>query len=760
MTTGARHTDRKNAVDVCLAVEARASIGANASVLLAFLILLGWITPRLSAQEGPPPGPPPGGDQPSNGSFTLKVNSDLVLTNVVVRDRRTGEVVRGLKQSDFTILENGKPQRISTFDFESVDQATPLNEATISGMAGSAATKAPAKSVVATNEQLRNHRLIVFFFDLTSMQPEDIDRSVDAAKNYVNKQMQPADLVAVVSLNTGLSLDQDFTADKASLLHAVGNYNGSEGQGFAPGATSTTNTVEDSTAYSADEGEYNDINTDRELFAISTISKSLAYIEEKKSLLYFSGGISRDGIENQASLRNAINAAVRANLSIYSVDTRGLQAISPLGDATTGSLRGTGAFNGSALQNNLNANFNSQEVMATLSSDTGGKAFFDSNDFAPAFQRLQQDTSAYYSIGFRSSDPRRDGRYRKLQVKLNRSDLKDVKLEYRQGYYAPADFKHSTNDDRERELEEELASELPATDVAVYLQALYFRTDETHYFVPVSIVVPGSQIPFTKGGDRDKATLDIIGQVRDAAGHDIGDARQTVKLAIDQSQQVSRKNIQYSTGFSLPIGKYHLKFVVRENETGKMGSFETDINVPDLRKTPLKLSSVVLASQRIPNTNKKDASPLVRDGVEFVPNLPHVFRQDQHLYLLYEVYDPSKVGAGASGGDKPAGKPAKGAPGSPVRVLTSIEFLNGTTKVYETPLVEAKEINTPARSAVAFQFDVPLAQLKPGLYTCQINVIDDAGGSFSFPRTAMLIRDVEAAPVAAPTPATPAPGAQ
>jgi VWFA-related protein len=698
---------------------------------------------HLYAQQPPPP---PDSQPPSTSSYTLKVESDLVLSNVVVRDKKTGEVVRGLKVSDFTLLENGKPQKIVSFDFESVDQAAPLNEATVSGMARSKTSPAN-KANVATTEQLHNHRLIVFFFDLTSMQPEDIDRAVDAAKSYINRQMQAADLIAVLSLNTNLSLDQDFTANKPLLLRAVSQYNGSQGQGFAPGASSTTNAVEDSTAYTPDESEYNDINTDRELFAISTISKSLAYIGEKKSLLYFSGGISRDGIENQASLRNAINAAVRSNLSIYSVDVRGLQAISPLGDATTGSLRSTGAFNGSALQNNLDANFNSQEVMATLSSDTGGKAFFDSNDFAPAFQRLQQDTSAYYTLGFRSTDLRRDGRYRKLTVKINRND---VKLEYRAGYYAPTDFKHATNEDRERELEEQLASDLPATDVAVYLQALYFRTDETHYFVPVSIVVPGSQIPFTKGGDRDKATLDIIGVVKDAAGREIGDARQTVKLAIDQSQQVTRKNIQYSTGFNLPIGKYHLKFVVRENETGKMGSFETDINVPDLRKAPLKLSSVVLASQRVPNADKKAVSPLVRDGQEFVPNLPHVFRQDQHLYLLYEVYDPKHANPGASAADsgdtKPAAKPVKVTPpaSAPVRVLTSIEFLSGTTKVYETPLVEAKDINTPARDAVAFQFDVPLAQLKPGLYIAQINVIDDAGGSFTFPRTALLIRDAQA----------------
>ena len=111
-----------------------------------------------------------------------------------------------------------------------------------------------------------------------------------------------------------------------------------------------SNQVEDTTGYTPDESEYNDINTDRELFALRAMSKSLEKITEKKSLLYFSGGISRDGIENQASLRAAINAAVRANLAIYSVDTRGLQAVSPLGDASTGSLRGTGAYNGGALR--------------------------------------------------------------------------------------------------------------------------------------------------------------------------------------------------------------------------------------------------------------------------------------------------------------------------------------------------------------------------------------------------------------------------
>jgi VWFA-related protein len=689
-------------------------------------------TPIAAQQESPA------------GTFTLKVQSDIVLTNVVVRDKKTGEVVKGLKASDFTILENGKPQKIASFDYQNVDEAAVLQEkSTVTGKATIADLL--NNDFAANPAELKDHRLIVMFFDLSSMQPEDTDRAVQAAQDYINKKMQPADLVALVSLDTSLSMDQDFTSDKAALLKGVGKYNGTEGTGFANGNEGGTSagTADDASSFTADDSEYNSLNTDRELYAIRTIAKSLERVDQRKSLLYFSGGLTRQGIENQASMRAATNEAVRANMAIYSVDSRGLEALPPVGNASTGSLRGTAAYSGASMQSNLNSNFASQETLATLSSDTGGEAFFDSNDFAPAFQQIQHDTEAYYIVGFRSSNVARDGSYRHLTVKLNRTD---VKLDYRQGYFAPADFQHQKTEDREQALTEQMRSDLPATDVAIYLQALYFRLEDNKFFVPVSLIVPGSQIHSVKNGDRDKANIDVMGQVKNAQGIIVGNVRDNVKLALDAAQQVQRKNIQYSTGFTLAPGKYHLKFVVRENQTGAMGSFETDILVPDLKKTPLKLSSIVLSSQRVPSTAKKTVSPLVRDGVEWIPNVPHVFRQDQHLYFLYEVYDPAKQ----KGAPEPASSPGlTRREGGPVRVLTNIEFLSGGVKVYETPLVEAKAINIPERSAVAFQFDVPLTQLKAGTYVCQVNVIDDAGGSFSFPRMAMVVQP-GAAPVVVP----------
>ena len=679
----------------------------------------------------------------AQGSFTLQVNANIVLTNVVVRDKKTGAVVKGLKASDFTIIEDKRQQTIASFDYQNVAEAAVLAEKnTVAGKASIADLL--EHNFAASPEALRDHRLIVIFFDLSTMQDEDIDRAVDAADNYVNKQMQPADLVALVSMSTGLSMDQDFTSDKQVLLKTIARYNGTDETGFASGTTgSTDGTSDNASAFSADDSEYNSLNTDRELLAIRAIAKSLERVDQRKSLLYFSGGLTRNGIENQASLRAATNEAAKANMAIYSVDARGLQALAPVGDASTGSLRGNSAYSGSAATAQLSANYGSQETLSTLSVDTGGKAFFDSNDFGPAFQQVQHDTEAYYILGFHSTNQARDGSYRHLTVKVDRDD---VKLEFRPGYYAPADFQHQKTEDREQALTEQMRSDLPVTDVAVYLQALYFRESENSFYIPVSLIVPGSQIPFIKNGDRTKANIDILGQVKNAQGITVGNVRDTVKLALDASQQVERKNIEYSTGFRLAPGRYHLRFVVRENQTGNMGSFETDIQVPDMKKAPIKLSSVVLASQRTPNAAKDTINPLVRDGVEWVPNVAHVFRQDQHLYFLYEVYDPTK----AKGAPEPAAAPGLvRREGGPVHVLTSIEFLMNGSKVYETPLVTADAINIPQRDAVAFQFDVPLTQLKPGTYICQVNVIDDAGGSFTFPRMALRV-------TAAAVPATPA----
>ena len=688
--------------------------------------------------------------QPQQPQYRVHVTSELVLVNVVVRDNK-GNLVRDLKKDDFTLLEDGKRQTISSFDFENVDELKTAGaaETTVSGTAPDGALLRPAEKTAALNA--RDRRLMLLFFDFSGMDPEQIDRSVDAAKKFVQTRMQPADLIALVSLATNMRIDLDFTDDKTKVLGALTAYTSGQGQGFDNGATgSSEGAAETSGAFTADDTDYNTFNADRKLLALQAIMQTLGKISQKKAIIYFSNGISQNGVDNQSALRAATASAVKANVSIYPVDIRGLQAFPPGGEAQNASLHGQSAYNGAAVLNDLSSNAATQDTLSTLASDTGGKAFFDSNDFSGVFAQVQKDSSAYYVLGFTSTNALKDGRFRRLKVQLNRQDLK---LDYRSGYYAGRDFEHLNRADREQQIQDELASELSQTDVAVYAGAAYFRQDDSHYYLSVSLVIPGSQIPFVQAKDKDNATIDVIGEVRAGGKFPVGHLRDTVKLALDSAQQVRRKNVQYNTGFLLAPGSYHLKFVVRENQSGRMGSFETDVQIPDLRKVPLRMSSVVLSSQRVPASAKKTSGPhpLVQDQTELVPNITHVFTQDQHLYLQYEVYDAARGknpvpsteanGSANTSASEAAKSAASKAPRDSVRVLTSIEFLQGGAKVYESKPVVANEVTAPDRKAVIFQIDLPLLALKPGFYVCQVNVVDDVAGNFAFPRSPILVKE-------------------
>jgi VWFA-related protein len=694
-------------------------------------------TPQAQSPPQQQPPPPPQTPPSMSSRGVLKVTTEIVLVNVVARDRR-GELIKDLKKDDFTLFEDGKKQDVASFDFEKVD------EMVMAGAAGSTVTGTADKGGGLLNTKVqksldaRDRRLMLMFFDFSAMEPDDIDRSVNAAKKYVNSKMQPADLVALMSLDTNLSLDLDFTDDKDKILAKLAAYNNSEGQGFSNGSEgSSEGAAETGGSYTADDTDYNTFSADRKLLALESVMAAMGKIPQKKSLIYFSNGITQSGVDNQSALREATAAAVRANVSIYPVDVRGLSAFPPGGQAQSASLHGQSAYTGASVLSDLNGNDASQETLYTLAADTGGKAFMDTNDLSGVFSVVQRDTSAYYVLGYTSSNKLKDGRYRRLKVTVNRPD---VKLEYRAGYYAGRDYQHMKSTDRETQLEDELAAELPETDLPVYAGASYFRQDDSHYYLAVSLVIPGSQIPFVQAKDKDNATIDVIGQVLENGKLPVGRLRDTVKLAVESSQQVRRKNVQYNTGFLLAPGNYHLKFVVRENSNGRMGTFETDVRIPDLRKAPLRMSSVVLSSQRVPATGKKAKfQPLITEQTELLPSVTHVFQQDQKLYLQYEVYDSAKAKAAESGN----ATQNKGEHGN-VRVLTSIEFLQGDVKVYETKPVLAQEVTAPDRKAVVFQMEIPLESLKPGFYTCQINVIDDVAGNYAFPRWPILIRPAAA----------------
>ena len=373
------------------------------SRMLAGALIAALLTPPLPAQNQQPT------PKPENTQlYRFKAETELVLVNVTVRDK-SGKVVRDLKKENFTILEDNKPQQVSSFDFEQVDMAVPAPAQAVLAAPKSATKDTSAAAPAITQKfDMRDHRLVVLFFDMTSMEPEEIDRAVDAARRFVSKQMGPADMVGVVSLSSSLTVNQDFTQDRDALDKALARLSPTSGQGFSEGMTGDTEGTPDTAQpFTPDDTEYNIFNTDRRLEALQSLATSLGRIEQKKSIVYFSSGMDRTGIENQAQLRNAINSAVRSNVAIYPMDMRGLKAIVPGGEAQQASLRGTAPYSGRSMENAFNSHAATQETLTTLAADTGGQAFLDSNDFNAVFKRVQEDTAEIAKV---EAYPRLEGR--------------------------------------------------------------------------------------------------------------------------------------------------------------------------------------------------------------------------------------------------------------------------------------------------------------------------------------------------------------
>jgi VWFA-related protein len=657
---------------------------------------------------------------------------DLISIDVIVRDR-DGNVVRGLTPADFEIREDGRPQETLTFSFQEVtDAATPVASAELLATAEARALEearraspssqpaAAAEPPRLSSDALAGRRLIVLLFDVSSMQPEDVQRAVDAARKYVDERMTAADLVAVATIGSMLDVLLDFSGDRARVAGALATLAYTEGTATPPVSAETAAAEEEAAAAeeaaATDSAELDMFNNDVRLRALKALAETLAPIEQKKAIIYFSAGMPRSGQDNQVELRAATNAAVRANVALYPVDTRGLQAVVPGGDARQASGRGQGMFSGRGVAQQFERLDASADTLSSLAGNTGGRAFFDTNDFGEAFARVQRDMSAYYLLGYSSANAQRDGRFRRVQVRVKRDGLR---VEARAGYYAARDFAHTSRGDRETQLQEQLFADVSATDLPVLVTGGWFRLSADKYYVPISVAVPGSAVPVAPG--KTTVTLDVLGFVRDEQGRPVGRMRETLRLPAGTAATLAGKQVLYQSGVTLPPGRFGVKVVVRENESGLTGSFEAAILVPELKSAAPRLSSVVLSTQTQPAARGRSENPLIGDGVQLLPNLTHVVGRDQKMFFYFEVYDPSLEAAAPE-------------------LRASLAFYRGKVKVLETPVVERTAIDRPDRNAAVFRLEVPGDAFKPGLYTCQINVIDAIAGKFAFPRVTFFVR--------------------
>jgi VWFA-related protein len=707
--------------------------------LLGSLLMFVFSVPAGFAQQGQPipinpqSSPPPPEVQeagpPARGSIRVAVN--LVLIDARVTDRN-GKLIRDLKPEQFTVLENDKLQKVSTVDYFDVSEYDAAQPSERKPMVVRITGLKPPENV---RQELQKRRLIVLFYDLTSLQPDQLLRALASGQEYVKDQMSPADLTAVVTFGNQLRVLASFTDNRDALLKAIQSISAGKDSELAdladaaPVAGQVDAAEDTGSAFTPDETEFNIFNTDRKLMAVESLAQLVRDIPGKKSVIHFTGGISQTGEENRSQLLATADAANRSNMSIYTVDARGLFATIPGGDASIGAAQEIALFNGSAVLKQTQMRHVSRDTLVTLALDTGGKPFFDRGDFKEVYQLVQQEGTGYYLLGYYSADAKQDGRWRRVEVKVN---VPGARVQFRQGYYADRDIQSATAQDRQQQLSDAMRNESPRVDLPLALSTSFFRLGDKEYFVPLNAKLDSSAVQWAEKRGNHEAQFQFAAEVRDEKSHKIVSALQdsiSVSLASDRFRS---RPLLYQGGVILPPGHYRLKFLAREDATGRIGTFEEDLNLPEPQLSKMELSSVLLSNQLDAARNSSDVkrsalgpdlklktSPLDTNEGRIVPNVTRVFTTEQKLLVYFQAYLPANLDAS--------------------KLRAGLVFFCNGEWFSETPLATATDVNEKTRVA-SFRVELPLGKFPAGQYEVHAIAVNATGEQAAFGQNYFALR--------------------
>ncbi len=726
-------------------------------LLSAILIFAGASGLRIIAAPGQaqqsaplaPPGQSSLYDQPPAG-FTLKIQRNEVLVDVRVTDRK-GHPVTDLKAGDFKVYEDGVLQQINSFDPENVEKLATAESSNQAPPVINLSTLPRTASQETLNRIVQNHRMIVLFFDLTSMPEDDLMRAMKSATRFIRSQMTAVDLVALVTYSSDLRVVQDFTNDRDALDKAINSIAVGESsslsqagtEGAAGGTDESGNTIVNqdlSDAFTPDETEFNIFNTDEKLAAVQSLAEMLRAVPGRKIVIHFSSGIEQTGEDNEAQLLATIDAANRSDVSIYTIDSRGLLALPPGGDASTASPAGNAIYTSAAVSSQISSLHEARETLASLAADTGGKMFYDLNNFAPAFRDILAANSTYYLVGYSPSDTRANGRYRRIRVVV--VNQPGVKVEARPGYYAPKSFHQYTRQDKDLQLQEAMNSETPFLDLPLAVQTAFFRRPDNQYDVVLAAKIPGSAIPFRGKSSKRQTEFDFAWRATDPSGKVVTVLRDAlpVKLNASDYEKVLKGNILYQGGVVLPPGNYRLKAVVREDLSGKIGTFEEPLVLPPIQPAALSLSSVVVSNQverpssgpgsfgRLPSGDQKGFhNPMDVNGRAVLPSVTNVFRTNQNLYVYLQSY-----------GGKPAPGRGDSHPSQHLAPSFALVFFRNGAQISEAGPYLAK-VDGAGNGSASYFAQIPLTQFPAGRYWMQVNVLDLAADCAAFARVPLAI---------------------
>jgi VWFA-related protein len=668
---------------------------AACGAAIAAPVLRASRAPAGLAQQ-PSPAPQTPGDQPP---VTFRVEVNYVEVDAFVTDAQ-GNPVTDLTANDFDVLEDGKPQKVSAFSLVNI----PIERAERPLFAGK-----PIEPDVQTNEHLEGRIYLLVLDDIHT----DFTRSPRvkaAARRFIEQNFGTNDLAAVVY--TGRSdASQDFTNNPRLLLQAIDKFNGRKLR------SATIQRIE-SARTNPDTGNLepgDDIEQMDRAFRARSVMNNVRKLAEfmagvrgrRKAMLLIGEGIDYNIFEATGVLgstasavlldtQDAIASATRGNVSIYAIDPRGLV----VGDEDLITQSSTiGDADGRAMQSELRL---SQDSLRVLASSTGGFAAVNRNDLNGAFDRIVAENSSYYMFGYYSMNERRDGRFRKIEVRVKRPGLR---VRSRNGYFEARGRRPNTTPSTKVSpaLAEAIGSPLPVNGIPITVFAAPYKGTAPDAAVAYVAEVDVNNFEFVEKDGTFSETLELINSATDSKGKVFPGERQLVNLNLkpDTLARAKSRRFRLVNQMSLPPGRYQLR-IAASTRGGRTGSVLYDLEIPDFTKEKFVMSGVTLTSRaaaEAPTVKPKD--PLA-DYLPGPPTTMREFSRDDTIALFAEFYE-NNIGGAAHQLQFRAELRAEG--GRVVRTVTeerSSSDLQGGSGGY------------------GFAARLPLDEVEPGLYVLHV----------------------------------------
>jgi VWFA-related protein len=688
-------------------------------LFLAFVLAALGAAGVRGQQTAPPT--PPAQEQPP---VTFRVEVNYVEVDVVVTDAQ-GRIVTDLTQADLEVLEDGRPQKIAAFSLVNL----PIERAVRPLFLG-----APIEPDVQGNTVAEGRIYMIVLDDLhTSF--TNTPRVKQFLREFIERNFGANDLAAIVYTGGRSTAGQEFTNNPRLLLEAIDRFAGRKLRSEALEQLDSLN----------NRAQVLDPQSERDLklldplemeraFNARTTLRSIrdlaAFMEgirgRRKAMLLIGEGISYDindpfrnnsaGIILQET-DDAIAAATRANVAIYAIDPRGLSAFEDAieaggtpADVTPSQFSLTGTL--------LNTLRLSQQSLQVLATETGGFAAINRNDFAGAFDRVVRDNSTYYMVGYTSTNDRRDGRFRRIEVRVKRPGLQ---VRSRRGYVAPRGRAPDTKaaaaaaaaNPLDAAVGTALNSPLPLTSVPLTVTAAPFRGPAPNASVALAIEMRADAFKFIeKNGmffDRVQvafSSVDAKGTVRPGLKHVLG-----MEMGAATAAAARERGFRVVSEVALPPGRYQLRVGAAEENGGRSGSAFYDLEVPDFQKAGLTMSGIALSSAGASQTPTVKASDPLKDVLPGPPVTVREFARNDQMALYAEFYEN-----------------APGATPHNLDLSTTVRAEDGRV-VFENREQRSSTDLQGKSGGYGYAVRFPLTEFAPGTYVIRLEGRSRAGGA-------------------------------